>query len=424
MVSPEALGAAGDDGDGVLELGCLATWRLPSLSRLACRQTGAAERASGQGRLPHRKSTGSAWRTGGGPTYLRAACRTPSASLLPERFRRLVREPRLGAADAPARPARQGARAAAPSCSSRRPAPARRSPGSCRASSSSRSGDPARARPRTSAALHTLYISPLKALAIDIARNLEAPVREMGLPVRIETRTGDTPSHKRARQIERPPDILLTTPEQLALLLAHREARELLQGSAPGGARRTAFPRHLEARRSPVARPGAAVHDRARRRRRSASRRRCASRTICGAIWCRSGTGPLPLVGERWRGGCGSDSLSAYGAAPPSLRLPHKGEGIGTPRRSRRGAGRRAARYPHARARRAPAARRAHGVPVDAGDLRPHPRGTRRRWSSSTRACRRSTRSRNCGSSTTTGSPSRSITAPSTCRSAAGSRRR
>ncbi|MXQ13781.1 ligase-associated DNA damage response DEXH box helicase [Microvirga makkahensis] len=72
--------------------------------------------------------------------------------------------------------------------------------------------------------LHTLYISPLKALATDIARNLEAPVQEMGLPIRIETRTGDTPSHKRARQIERPPDILLTTPEQLALLLAHREA--------------------------------------------------------------------------------------------------------------------------------------------------------------------------------------------------------
>ncbi|RDI57721.1 ligase-associated DNA damage response DEXH box helicase [Microvirga subterranea] len=77
--------------------------------------------------------------------------------------------------------------------------------------------------------LHTLYISPLKALATDVARNLETPVQEMGLPIRVETRTGDTPSHKRARQIERPPDILLTTPEQLALLLAHREARELFK---------------------------------------------------------------------------------------------------------------------------------------------------------------------------------------------------
>ena len=78
--------------------------------------------------------------------------------------------------------------------------------------------------------LHTLYISPLKALAVDIARNLETPVREMALPIRVETRTGDTPAHKRARQIERPPDILLTTPEQLALLLAHRDAPRLFAG--------------------------------------------------------------------------------------------------------------------------------------------------------------------------------------------------
>ncbi|WP_417670581.1 ligase-associated DNA damage response DEXH box helicase [Roseibium sp.] len=68
--------------------------------------------------------------------------------------------------------------------------------------------------------IHTLYISPLKALAVDIARNLEAPVGEMGLDIRIETRTGDTPSHKRQRQKTRPPEILLTTPEQIALLLS------------------------------------------------------------------------------------------------------------------------------------------------------------------------------------------------------------
>jgi ATP-dependent Lhr-like helicase len=85
------------------------------------------------------------------------------------------------------------------------------------------------AKPGGKRGLHTLYISPLKALATDIARNLEAPVAEMELPIRIETRTGDTPSHKRARQIERPPDILLTTPEQLALLLAHAEAREFFK---------------------------------------------------------------------------------------------------------------------------------------------------------------------------------------------------
>ena len=74
------------------------------------------------------------------------------------------------------------------------------------------------------AGLHTLYISPLKALAVDIARNLESPVGEMGLPIKIETRTGDTPVSRRQRQRRYPPDILLTTPEQLALLLSSDDA--------------------------------------------------------------------------------------------------------------------------------------------------------------------------------------------------------
>ena len=78
-------------------------------------------------------------------------------------------------------------------------------------------------------ALHTLYISPLKALAVDVARNLETPVAEMGLPIRIETRTGDTPPGRRQRQKYMPPDILLTTPEQFALLLASREAPKFFE---------------------------------------------------------------------------------------------------------------------------------------------------------------------------------------------------
>ncbi|OPF97533.1 ligase-associated DNA damage response DEXH box helicase [Rhodopseudomonas palustris] len=75
-----------------------------------------------------------------------------------------------------------------------------------------------------SGGLHTLYISPLKALAVDIARNLETPIAEMKLPIRVETRTGDTPVSRRTRQRKYPPDILLTTPEQLALLLASDDA--------------------------------------------------------------------------------------------------------------------------------------------------------------------------------------------------------
>ena len=72
--------------------------------------------------------------------------------------------------------------------------------------------------------IHTLYVSPLKALAVDIARNLGEPVAEIGLAVRLETRTGDTSLSKRQRQKLKPPDILLTTPEQAALLLSAPDA--------------------------------------------------------------------------------------------------------------------------------------------------------------------------------------------------------
>lgn len=78
--------------------------------------------------------------------------------------------------------------------------------------------------------LHTLYVSPLKALAVDIARNLTAPVEDLSLPIRIETRTGDTPQNRRTRQREDPPNLLLTTPESLLLLLANPEARALFAG--------------------------------------------------------------------------------------------------------------------------------------------------------------------------------------------------
>lgn len=72
--------------------------------------------------------------------------------------------------------------------------------------------------------VHTLYISPLKALAVDIERNLMKPVEEMRLLVSVENRTGDTPQSKRQRQKLNPPDILLTTPEQVALLIANKDA--------------------------------------------------------------------------------------------------------------------------------------------------------------------------------------------------------
>ena len=75
--------------------------------------------------------------------------------------------------------------------------------------------------------LHTLYVSPLKALAHDVQRNLIAPVEEMGLPIRVETRSGDTPSDRKKRQRSKPPHVLLTTPESLSLLLSYPDSFQL-----------------------------------------------------------------------------------------------------------------------------------------------------------------------------------------------------
>jgi ATP-dependent Lhr-like helicase len=80
-------------------------------------------------------------------------------------------------------------------------------------------------RPR--AGMHTLYVSPLKALAADIARNLMPPVSDMSLPITIATRSGDTKTDERRRQREQPPNFLLTTPESLSLLISLPEAGQM-----------------------------------------------------------------------------------------------------------------------------------------------------------------------------------------------------
>src|SRR5579872_4110048 len=77
--------------------------------------------------------------------------------------------------------------------------------------------------------VHTLYLSPLKALAVDVERNLMAPIAEMGLRVTAESRTGDTGISRRQRQRVKPPDMLLTTPEQLALFCAWDGARRYFE---------------------------------------------------------------------------------------------------------------------------------------------------------------------------------------------------
>ena len=82
---------------------------------------------------------------------------------------------------------------------------------------------------RPTLGLHTVYVSPLKALAIDVQRNLMDPIAEMGLDIKVESRTGDTPADRKARQRVKPPHMLLTTPESLSLLLSHPDSMMLFE---------------------------------------------------------------------------------------------------------------------------------------------------------------------------------------------------
>src|SRR5438552_10460525 len=78
------------------------------------------------------------------------------------------------------------------------------------------------------AGLRLLYVSPLKALNYDIERNLRGPLAGLRSELRVGVRTGDTPQKERAAMLREPPDILITTPESLFLLLTSR-ARETLR---------------------------------------------------------------------------------------------------------------------------------------------------------------------------------------------------
>ena len=85
-----------------------------------------------------------------------------------------------------------------------------------------------------------VYVSPLKALAVDIHQNLEAPLREIGEvaeelglsapEVRVAVRTGDTAASERAAMLKRPPNFLITTPESLYLLVTAERSRAMLRG--------------------------------------------------------------------------------------------------------------------------------------------------------------------------------------------------
>ena len=239
---------------------------------------------------------------------------------------------------------------------------------------------------RREGGLHTLYISPLKALAVDIARNLETPVAEMKLPIRIETRTGDTPASKRQRQRRDPPHILLTTPEQLALILASPDAPYLF-----GSLRRVVLDElHslVISKRGDLLSLGLArlftLAPDAHHRRPVGDGRRARR--------------PAPLSGaaSRWRAPALADLVVADGGAPPHVTMLDTAERLPWAGHS--------ARHAHRRNL------RPHQAPQDHARLRQHPQP----GGSDLPAA--------VGASTTTTSPSRCITARSTWRSGARSK--
>jgi hypothetical protein len=98
---------------------------------------------------------------------------------------------------------------------------------------------PARAEPRgeaggerseTDERTRLVYVSPLKALSYDVEKNLRAPLRGIGADVKVGIRTGDTPQKDRRDMVRHPPDILITTPESLYLMLTS-QAREIFEGA-------------------------------------------------------------------------------------------------------------------------------------------------------------------------------------------------
>ena len=78
--------------------------------------------------------------------------------------------------------------------------------------------------------MRIVYVSPLKALSYDIERNLRAPLKGIGAEISVGLRTGDTPQRERQAMRRKPPDILITTPESLYLMITSG-AREILTGA-------------------------------------------------------------------------------------------------------------------------------------------------------------------------------------------------
>ena len=146
-----------------------------------------------------------------------------------------------------------------------------------------------------------VYVSPLKALSYDVEKNLRAPLRGIGArPHASAIRTGDTPQKERRDMVRHPPDILITTPESLYLMLTS-QAREIFARHRVGDRRRDPRRRADEARRAPRAHARAARRA-GRARRRSGSgcpRRRTRSRRSAASSSARSARCTIVDTGVR-----------------------------------------------------------------------------------------------------------------------------
>ena len=102
-----------------------------------------------------------------------------------------------------------------------------------------------------------VYVSPLKALCYDVEKNLRAPLRGIGADLNVAIRTGDTPQKERRDMVKHPPDVLITTPESLYLMLTSRRAGDL-RGHGDRDPGRDPRGRADQARRAPGDHAGAA----------------------------------------------------------------------------------------------------------------------------------------------------------------------
>ena len=112
---------------------------------------------------------------------------------------------------------------------------------------------PVKARDRR---ISLVYVSPLKALSYDVDRNLRTPLRGIGADLKVAVRTGDTPQRERQQMLRDAPDILITTPESLYLMLTG-QAQRLFEGRALVHRRRDPRCRLHQARGPPGADLGA-----------------------------------------------------------------------------------------------------------------------------------------------------------------------